>query len=258
MRRITVVCTLGAALMAGCGGSNSSTTSSSSRAVGTVTKSQATSYAHAVNLKPGDVPELTPVGAEKEVSPKPSGEEAARCAGAESRYRRVADVNSARFRGASVSPRETLTSEVAVWPTAGTAERNAAAEVGTRGRACTRHLLERLAIRTMTTRVRIAHLSVAWLPAPLHGAKDSFAARVTLSLAAEGPRAAPGASSAVLESPAASARTAQLRVYLDELGFVSGPAQISLTALSVKRPPSSATEHRLLALLYDRAQTHSV
>src|ERR1700740_1831069 len=129
MLRPAVVFTFGVALVAGCGGSksstpSSSTTSSRSGVVGTVSKSQATSYAHAVNLKPGDVPELTAGAAEKEASPKPSGEEAARCAGAESRYRRIADVNSARFRGASVSPRETLASEGAGWPTATTAARN--------------------------------------------------------------------------------------------------------------------------------------
>jgi hypothetical protein len=46
-------------------------------------------------------------------------------------------------------------------------------------------------------------------------------------------------------------------VYLDALAFVSGPAQIQLTALSIKRSPASATERRLISLLYSRAQAHS-
>jgi hypothetical protein len=253
-----VTLAFGVGLAGGCGSSGRSTTSRSTGAGGAVTPTQATAYAHAVNLKPGDVPELTAVGAEKGTSAKQGGEEAARCAGAESRYRRVADVKSAKFGGASASPRETMRSEVEVWPTTATAERNAAAELSPRGRACASHLLERLAIRGMTARVRIAHVGVAWLPAPLKGPRDAFAARVTLTVAAEGTRSQPGVSSATLESRAEGTRKLQLPVYVDVLGFLSGPAQISLTATGLKQPPSSATEHRVLSLLYSRAQTHGV
>jgi hypothetical protein len=47
-------------------------------------------------------------------------------------------------------------------------------------------------------------------------------------------------------------------VYFDVLGFVSGAAEVNLTAISLKRPLSYVTEHRLLSLLYDRTLAHTV
>jgi hypothetical protein len=44
-------------------------------------------------------------------------------------------------------------------------------------------------------------------------------------------------------------------VYVDALGFVTGPAEISLTATGFSSPVPTATEQRLLSLLYSRAKT---
>ena len=45
---------------------------------------------------------------------------------------------------------------------------------------------------------------------------------------------------------------------VDELGFVSGPAEISLMAMGAPQPvPTEAAEH-LLAVLYRRARAHSL
>jgi hypothetical protein len=243
-------------LVSSCGSSKSAapiTNRVAAPSRGAVTKTQASGYARAVNLKAGDVPDLTPIGAERETPPKKTAEESARCSGAPSRSGRVADINSPKFSGATASPRELIGSEVMVWPSAVTAERNAAAETGPRGRACAQHLLERVALRTLTSRVHLAHVSVTWLPAPLQGA-SSYAARVTMAFAAEGPRAQTGPSSAVLESPATRAHKVQVLAYLDVQGFQSGPAQVVLTALGVKRPAARTRERRLLTLLYTRAR----
>jgi hypothetical protein len=48
----------------------------------------------------------------------------------------------------------------------------------------------------------------------------------------------------------------RLRIYHDVFGFLSGPAEIELTATGFTTPVLSATEQRLLALLYSRAQAH--
>ena len=162
----------------------------------------------------------------------------------------MADVESQRFRGANATPLETISSSVTVWPNATAAERNALAEKSARGRTCTLHVLERATIAA-TARVRISHISLASLPAPLPEAKDSHAVRAYLTIAAEASTQA-GPSSAALEPR--SARRVQVPVVIDALGFVSGPAEVSLTAMSLKRPASSATEHRLLSLLYSRAK----
>jgi hypothetical protein len=46
----------------------------------------------------------------------------------------------------------------------------------------------------------------------------------------------------------------RVRYYQDILAFVTGPAEINVMVLSVSQPPSSATERRLLSLLYGRSK----
>jgi hypothetical protein len=260
MRRIAVAMVV---LAAGCGivgcgsGKTASThTANSLGGSGSITKAQAIAYAHAVNLTASDVPELTSAAPGAEASVKRRDVERARCAGAASPYSRVVNIGSARFTGATASPRESVTSSVVVWPTSAIAEQNIAADLSPRGRACVQHLLERLAIGAVR-RVRVSHVSLAWLPAPLPAA-HSFAARLSLTLSAEPGRLRPGLSGAVVESPSPRARPVQISVYIDVLGFLVGPGEVNLTATGEKRPASSATEHRLLSLLYSRAVAHKL
>jgi hypothetical protein len=185
------------------------------------------------------------------------GVESAHCSGAVSPYRRVADIHSVRFRGATASPRESLKSDVIVWPTNAVAEQDSAAELSRRGRACAQHLLERLAIDEIGP-ARVSNISIAWRRPPLPGAKSSYAARISLRISGE---LAPGRarserSTAALESSSPTPRRVQISLYIDAFGFLAGPAQVKLSAISVKRPASSATEHRLLSLLYSRAKAH--
>jgi hypothetical protein len=48
------------------------------------------------------------------------------------------------------------------------------------------------------------------------------------------------------------------RIYSDALGFVYGPAEVSLYATGVGTPVASATERHLLSLLYGRAKAHKL
>jgi len=52
----------------------------------------------------------------------------------------------------------------------------------------------------------------------------------------------------------AGGRTFHTHVYVDELGFVAGAAEINLTASGFSSPVPAATEQRLLSLLYRRAK----
>jgi len=146
-----------------------------------------------------------------------------------------------------------MRSDVEVWPTAGAAARNASAEQSSRGRVCTEHLLERAAIGTMTGRARIRDVRFTLLPRPLSvsGVSDVHAARVSMTIITEAPRGRHGTSPVVLQ--AGNVRRAHVPLVLETLGFVAGPAEVSLTATGVNGPPSAATERRLLALLYRRA-----
>jgi hypothetical protein len=47
-------------------------------------------------------------------------------------------------------------------------------------------------------------------------------------------------------------------VYFDELGFMSGPAEISLTAIGIGKPIPVEIEQRLEVLLYGRAKAHKL
>jgi len=42
------------------------------------------------------------------------------------------------------------------------------------------------------------------------------------------------------------------------LGFIHGPAQVYLLATGWESPARSSTEHRLLSLLYTRAEAHKL
>jgi hypothetical protein len=262
MLRVTgVIVAIGTscALTVGCGATRTTPAgnASSAGAGGSIDRAHATAYAHAVNLTAADVPEMASAGKEEETKVRSLGVENAHCSGGVSPYRRVVDVHSVRFKGATASPRESVTSDVTVWPTNALAEHNSAAGLSQRGRACAQHLLERLAIDQIG-RVRVSRISIAWLPPPLPGAKDSYAARISLTITGElGPSHTPSErSSAALESSSPNPPRVQIPLYVDGFGFLAGRAEVTLTATGVQRPASSAIEHRLLSVLYSRAKAH--
>jgi hypothetical protein len=126
-------------------------------------------------------------------------------------------------------------SDVEIRPTAAIAARDDAAVSSARGHACVLRFLQRALNRPpLTTRRITRHLAVSWLPTPLPSAARGFQLRVVVTVGANGRPRAPG--------------------FFDVLGFVSGPAEVSLSAIRAGHPVSSATEHRLLSLLYSRAE----
>lgn len=228
------------ALAAGCGSSGGSSASSGSPIAGTsITKARAVAYAQAVNLGAADVPRSSIIKAEGEgKAPTVAGVEFERCAGGMSPERRIVDMHSSSFRVASASKGGRVRSAVEVMPTAALAARNNAVARSARGRAC----LARALPEQSTGRLRYGPVSVSSLPNLLPGADGSFGLRLTTTVIGRNLRGG-------------EIRT---RVYIDVFGFVSGPAEISLTAFGVSRPVSSATEQHLLPLLFSRAREHKL
>jgi hypothetical protein len=223
-----------------------------------MTRAQATAVARSVNLAPADVPEMAASGREEEAKVKNVALEGAHCAGAVSPYRRIVDMHSVKFKGASTAPRESLRSAVTIWPSAALAEQESTAMLSPRGRACDQHLLERLALGEIGP-VHVSHVSVTRLPSPLPAAHDSYAARISMTISGSlGTGARSGRSTATLESSSPTTARISIPVYIDTFGFVAGPAQIGLTATGLKRPPSPATERRLLSKLYSRAKARGL
>jgi hypothetical protein len=123
-------------------------------------------------------------------------------------------------------------------PSAALAARNNAVARSARGRAC----LARALPEQSTGPLRYGPVSVSSLPNLLPGADGSFGLRLTTTVIGRNFRGG-------------KIRT---RVYIDVFGFVSGPAEISLTAFGVSRPVPSATEQHLLPLLFSRAREHKL
>ena len=87
------------------------------------------------------------------------------------------------------------------------------------------------------------HLSldrISWLPVVLPSEAHGFKVRIAGALSF------------------ANAGSKRTRLYIDLLGFVSGPAQIYLVASGWGAPVRSNTERHLLSLLVTRAKAHKL
>ncbi len=246
LRRIAATClVLGAAgvLAAGCGGGSSA--SGDRGALGasaTITKARAVAYAHAVNLRATDVPEMSPGSPERTApTPKRSTFEFVRCYGGVSPGRVVLQMHSPEFSVGHGARSQLEESEVEVWPTSGLAAHNFAANHTARYRACFvrfREAENKNLNKGRAGKVLYGPLTVSALPAPLPGVAQSFGFRIAQSLLRDG--------------------QLRLRIYHDVFGFLVGPAEVELQATGFSRPVPSATEKRLLSLLYSRANANKL
>jgi hypothetical protein len=233
-----------AVFAAGCGSSGSSTTSRATNngasSVRTSAKARATAFAHAVNLVQADVPGMTLVKPEGErEAPTRASVAFARCAAGVSPYRRILDIHSPTFTGSR--PRERVKSAVEVMPTAALAAQNNTASRSARGRACLLRFLERALPEQSTGAVHHGPISVSRLPNLLPGAQGSYGLRLATT---------------VIVRPIGG-RQGEITVYLDEFGFISGSAEVNLTATGFSHPVPTETERRLLGVLVSRAQAHT-
>lgn len=230
-------------LAAGCGNSSTTTspTSSAPSSTRTSAKARATAFAHAVNLVAADVPGMSLIGVEGEAAaPKQAAVQAAQCAGAASPEQRISKIHSAAFT--HFNPHIRIRSAVEVLPSVAVAAHNNTAERSARGRAClVRFLGQTLPAQTVQP-ARYGQISVSSLPNLLPGAQGSFGLRLRTTLTTR----------------ELGGRPAKVPIYLDEYGFISGPAEINLTATGFSTPVPVKTEQRLLTLLYSRTQAHKL
>jgi hypothetical protein len=218
-------------LAPGCGSGNSTSADGATQSTTTpLTKAQAVDYADAVNLRASDVPGLALVPPDQTINRRPGSVlevtpgqvKFARCTGGVNPHRRVAEIGSPTFQGGSGDRSYRVMSEIFVWPTAALAVKNASGGRPALFKACVTHE---------------GPDTVSQSPVPVPGVHRSVInLRVSVTID-------------------------HVRSYQDTLGFVSGPAEIELTALSIYYPVSSAIQHRLLsllALLYSRAKAHKL
>ncbi len=187
-----------------------------------ITTAQATAYALAVNLRADDVPRLHVTWPESNITPSESAKNNSptgfyHCAGSVGATRRVAVINSPTFKASD--ERSGVISTVRVMPTEALASADIAASQSRRGLACFVHVAELPLKETRVSRLAI--------PSPLPDRSAGLRAKLGL--------------------PHGS-------LYLDYFSFVAGPVEVGLLDFSIgDHPFPTATERRLLALLYSRA-----
>lgn len=241
-----VVLVVTAVLVAGCGSSTHA--SSISAPVGAdkpIADAQTVAYAHAVNLRASDVPELVPAARQKEGT----GIFLGRCempAGS----REVLGIPSQGFRFEAGLPttarssyhKESVRSVVYVMKSPTLAAHALAMALGSVGQACFRRAFFGAGIdRSKSGRAEplFSHVKILTWRTQVPGVQIQ-GIRMTASLGAV----------------FAGTRNRQ-PYYEDILGFVSGPSEIFLKVTSSPSDPA-ATERRLLALLHTRAEAHKL
>jgi hypothetical protein len=230
--------------IAGCGASSSLpgivAHSSSSPPI---TRSRATAYARAVNLRAADLPGMQLADAEG-VNPAPTeaGREEARCNGSVNPNLLLVNAHSASFTGGTEPEHEEIRSEIEVMPNATLAARDNAANRSPRAIACAKHFLALQLDAQDGARVHYGPVTISPLSVPLQGATGSFAFRLEVPIL--------GVPTAIESKPP--------HLFVDAFGFLSGPSEVALLTTGFPAPVPEATDKRLLSLLYSRAQAHKL
>ncbi len=226
-------------LLAGCGAASAVGTSTS--ASGPISNAQAVAYAHAVNLRAGDIPGFASHGAELE-APKPGRLALAeiRCSGTTNPARRIARIESAEFSAGRGSHSELVKSAVEVWPTPTVVAVNNGPHHRSRSRVCFARFLRALHHRMNVERKgQIGPFTITTAPIPLSGAVNGSLTRVD-------------------ETRLLGTATLRAHIYRDILGFTTGPAEFEVEAIGFGHPVPASIEVRTLQLLLDRATAHSI
>ncbi len=210
------------------------------------TRAQAQAFARAVNLTAADVPgfmvvppsRLGATPAERRLQA-----ETARCLGGSGTggvtgtgsgagsSAGLAEVSSPHFQREAGARSASVSSEVNVSRTSALASRELAEIRSARTRACLTRYMQQVLGSRAGGGVSSAVSVVGGNP-PAAGTTGGFGWRITVALAVRG---------------------AQIPVYLDILGFVYGPAEVSMFSSGLPEPFPAAAEEHLYSLLLKRA-----
>jgi hypothetical protein len=222
-------------------------------------KERATLYAHAVNLRPADLPYFEAKPAEHETKKDPLQlefeREFRRCAGIKGGSHsgddrsRVAKVDSPVYETHSSGALLSIQSGVEVLDDAAVASRRARFIRSSHARACFERSLAPALEAGGGAEVEFGPVSVSRLPARLPGGED-FGYRISTSVSAVGENR-----QLVVYRPTAEGGRPDFSIpfYMDLLAFVSGPAEVDLIASGAPAPVSKNLERNLLTLLHERA-----
>ena len=253
-RGFAVVAALAAAaVLAACGGHGSYTSSSpapkaehggGSGGAGThaLTAAQARAYVRAVNLTAADLPGFTlareprqpTTDAEKQLEHELLACIGAGIAGVGGHP--VAQGSSGNFRRRGAAYDVGVSSEVSVGSGSASGSADLQRLRSGRARVCLGHFLEQLLKGKHYSGARVTHVSISQGSPPAPGTTGGFGWRVTATLLVRGIR---------------------LPYYMDILGFLYGPTEVSLLSTGLPVPLPAGIQERLFALLLERATAFS-
>jgi hypothetical protein len=248
MRRTIILLVLavaGGALLS-CGGSShttqtghsAATTPSTTGPTGTVpTKAQALAFARAVNLTAADVPGFTVSSTHegKTAREKQLERQALACAGPVASEKKIAEEGSRDFELKRGILDLGVSSEVSVARTSAIAASGLSALRGAHVRGCFSHFLDQLLKDQRFGGATVGRVSMQSGTPPAPGTTGGFGWRVTATL---------------------SVQHIAVRFYMDLLGFVYGPAQVTLFSSGILRPFPASIQQQLFSLLLKRAKAH--
>jgi hypothetical protein len=242
-----------AGLLAACGGhgplKTSSSTAKSGGASGSqkagghaLTPAQARAFVSAVNLTAADLPGFTLSREPRQQSTeaeKRLEHELLSCIGAGvsgAGGHPVAQGSSGDFRHSGTGYDVGVSSEVSVGAGSGSSAADLQRLRSTRARACLGRFLAQLFKGKHYSGARVSHVSIVQGSPPAPGTTGGFGWRVTATIDVRGVR---------------------LPYYMDILGFLYGPTEVSLLSTGLPVPLPAAIQERLFALLLTRATAFS-
>jgi hypothetical protein len=234
-------------LLMACGKSTHAPPSAHSRAArppstttsGSLTKQQALAFAHAVNLTSADVPGFSVSSTHEGETPREKRleREMLRCAGTKGSGKGLAEVSSKDFEIKHGILDLGVSSEVGVARTSALAARQLAAIRSAHVRSCFSHFLDLIFKGKRFSGAIVSPVSIASGTPPAPGTAGSFGWRVTATF---------------------SVQRLRVPLYVDILGFVYGPASVTLFSSSLVRPFPAAIQQRLFSLLLSRAEARGL
>ena len=258
MRRMLVTLTvlLAGAMLAGCGkgsidasraggaASPARTSSSSGKAPPgqaaqpTPSRQRAKAFARAVNLTPADVPGFAATAKRDESSgsEKRLERQMLSCAGISGTGKAVLEEGSREFRLKRRIIDFGVSSEVAVQASAAQAQRGLAAISSAHVRGCFSRYLQQIFKGEQTKGATAGSVTIQAGTPPAPGMSGSFGWRVTATFIVRG---------------------IKIPIYLDFLGFIDGPSEVTLLSSGLISPFPAAVQQHLFALLLSRARSHN-
>jgi hypothetical protein len=202
---------------------------------GQLSSARAAAFARAVNLQAADVPGFRASPKEERSSPteKRRELEVQRCMGGVSEQETLGELGSPNFKRSATLAEQTVSSGVTVERSSAIAKRELDALRSARGSSCFAHFLEQTFKGQGQSGTGIGPISIRRGIPPAQGTAGGFGWRVSASVVVHSVR---------------------IPFYMDILGFVYGPAEVTLFSTGLPAPFPAAAEQHLYMLLLSRAK----